>query len=203
MKILNTVQELWSYCLFCPICQDITRDLHISVGPDEAFKLIAHKKDNHILHLQCIFQRTSLSYKVNYTINCLDNSFLLDISEPETSNSNVDKASAPYFYFYIQGDCKSCNSTYASSKDLELSLLNKKIENIGIELEGVYLLGKESHYHITMAYEDKEMLITRCHEEDGMIMEDSGKPFRLPIMEFDFSQPNKVINKIKTILLFS
>lgn len=203
MKILNTVQQLWSNCLFCPICQDITRTIHVSVGPDEAFQLQSFKKINHILHLDCLFQVRMLKYKAIYEINCLDNSFSCHIGKPETAQSSVDRASAPYFYFYIQGDCKQCNDTYASSKDLELDLLNKKIQNIGVEREGIYLRGKDSHYHLTMSYDEKEMLITRCHEENGLMVEDSGKPFHLPIMEFDFTKPKKVINKIKTILLFS
>lgn len=203
MKILNTVQQLWSYCLFCPTCQDITRTIHVSVGPDEAFKLQSFEKNNHILHLDCLFHAKNQKYKATYEINCLDNSFSCHIEEPISAKSSVNKASTPYFYFYIQGDCKECNDTYVSSKDLELDLLNKKIENIALEREGIYLRGKDSHYHLTMSYDEREMLITRCHDEDGLMIEDGGKPFHLPIIEFDFSKPKKVINKIKTILLFS
>ncbi len=94
--------------------------------------------------------------------------------------------------------------TYASSQDLELNFLSQEIENIGIEREGIYFLGKDSHYHVTMSYSDKEMLITRCHKnERGVIVEDTGKPFRHPIIDLDLSNPAKAINKIKTILIFS
>lgn len=203
MKLLNTIQELWSYCLYCPVCKDAIRYMHVSVGPDEAFILKSFKKKNDILQLRCAFRAKKREYKVDYNINCQDNSFEFDISDPESCEVEVSKASTPYFYFYIQSDCKKCLATHVNGTDLELDFINKKITNIGIEREGVYLLDQKNKYHITLSYDSQEMIISRCYENDKGIIIDDNKPFQCSIIDFDFSQPEKVTNKIKMMLLFS
>lgn len=206
MKILNTIQELWAYCLFCPICQDSVRTIYVDVGPDDTFQLSNFKKDNHILKLDCAFRAKKQIYNIDYCINCLDNSFTVDIHEPKpiTDNSRVDKASAPYFYFYIHSACRECDTTHTNSNDLEIELLTSKITNIGMETEDVYLCGDKYNFHIATSYSENEMLISKFKEDpfNGEFVNDD-KPCQLPIIDFDYSSPKKVINKIKTLLVFS
>jgi hypothetical protein len=202
MKIL-TLQQLWSHCLFCPVCQDITRSIYISVGPDEATELQSFKKDNHILHLHCQLNLGNRKFFNKYQINCLDNSFTFDISEPELSERSVTRASSAYFYFIINSDCRKCNSSYSNSGDLEFDFLNHKITNVGIERDSVYLLNQKDKFHITTMYLDKEMIISQCYQDDDGGIIDDNKPFTLPIISFDYSKPRKVVNKIKTLLVFS
>jgi hypothetical protein len=203
MKALKTVQELWSHCLFCPICQDITRDVHVEVGPDDAFQLVKFEKNNHILTLHCSFRAFKKKQSVKYHINCLDNSFKVDIGE-STPDETPTTAARPYFFFYIQSDCKECNSSHTNGSDLELDMLNSVVSNIGVEREGIYLLNEKNKFHITLCHDDNEMLISKCFEDEqtGEILDDN-KPFNFPIIEFDFSNQKKVINKIRTLLVFS
>lgn len=203
MKILNTLQELWDYCLYCPVCKDTVRTIHVSVGPDDAFILKSYKKNKNILELRCAVRLKKREFKVNYNINCQDNSFEFDISDPESCEVEVNKASAPYFYFYIQSDCKKCLATHTNGRDLELDLFNNKITNIGIEREGIYLLDQKTKYHITLVYDIDEMIISRCYENESGVIIDDNKPFQIPIIDLDFSDPVKVTNKIKMMLLFS
>lgn len=203
MKILNTVQDLWSCCLFCPICQDITRTPVVSVGPDEAVKIKSFKKDNHILHLHCTLELGNRKFLVDYFINCLDNSFEFDISDPELSEHSVDRASSAYFYFYINSDCRECNCSYANSTDLELDFLNSEITNVGLEREGVWLLKEKTKFAVVNSYTDQQTMIYKCNVNDEGMVEDDNRPFLLPIIEFDYSRPRKVVNKIKTLLIFS
>ena len=102
MKILNTIQELWEHCLYCPICKESCREMHVSVGPDETCNIISFKKKNEILHLTCKLLLRKLKYIVHYTVNCNDNSFDVKFSAPEDNSVDINTASSPYFYFYIQ-----------------------------------------------------------------------------------------------------
>lgn len=203
MKILNTLQELWSYCLFCPICQDLTREVSVDVGPDDAFTITSFEKDNHILRLDCTFRAKKQKYKTVYYINCLDNSFTVDISEPVHSTEREDGASSPHFFFYLFSDCKRCNAAHTNSSDLELDLLNKRIYNIGVEREGIYLLSKSLNYHITLDHSQNDMSICKCFISDDEVLLDDNKLFNFSIIDFDYSNPKKVFNKIKTLLVFS
>lgn len=210
MKILNTIQELWSYCLFCPICQDMTRDIIVEVGPDNACAISSFKKTNHILRLDCTFRAKKQQYKTVYRINCLDNSFKVAISEPVHSSASqdeykrVDKASAPHFFFYLFSDCQRCHAAHTNSADLELNLLDKTIYNIGVEREGIYLLTEPTKFHLTLLHSENQMEICKCSiSEDEMVI-DEEKTFVYPsVINFDYSDPKKVINKIKTMLVFS
>jgi hypothetical protein len=204
MKILNTLQELWSHCLFCPICRDVIREVSVSVGPDDAFTIKKWEKENHILHLHCTFKAKKQKYKTVYHINCLDNSFTVDISEPVRTTERADGASAPYFFFYIFSDCKKCNNTHTNSSDLELDLLNKKVTNIGLEREGIYLLSEKDKYHLTICHDSNEIELSKMFHDDALgTLVDDNNVISLPLIEFDYSNVKKVINKIKTLLVFS
>jgi hypothetical protein len=204
MKKYNNIQELWSYCLFCPICQDITRDMQISVGPDDTFSLSSFEKNNNILTLNCLFFVKKQKYHIKYDINCIDNTFNSDISDPTPSDKYVTKASLPYFFFYIRSNCRVCDASHTNGTDLELDLSSKIIFNIGVETDGIYLLKEKNKYHISFEYDRNKMIISRCYEDKntGEILDDN-KPFNFPIIDFDFSNIEKVINRIKTILTFS
>lgn len=191
-KILKSVQELWSYCLYCPVCDDVCREMSVSTGPDDKLKLIFFDKDGDILNIQCIYNR---KFVITYNIDCLNNTFQIQGSEP-----NLDKK---YCYFYIQSVCKRCDKTYACGSDLELNLKNKNINNIGVDREGVYLLSSKDKYHVTLFYNDSTMLVSKCFkEEDGTIIDD-GRPCTLPMINLDFSKPRKTARRIKTMLVFS
>lgn len=204
-KTFDSLQQLWSYCLFCPLCQEITRDLHVAVGPDDVFTLGDYDKKNHFLTLECIAKIKRRKYNVNFHINGLDNTFDVDFAETVSENHDciIEKSKLPYFYFYIQGDCWQCDSTFAASTDLELNLLDKKIYNIGLETETIFVSNESIQYHITINYNDNNMIITRCRENENGTMVDDDKPFHSPIVDLDLSNPDKVIRKIKTILVFS
>jgi hypothetical protein len=195
MKILNSVQELWSYCLYCPICKDVCRDVSVSVGPDDQFQVVFSDKDNHILSVQCLYKNKDKKVHVTYLIDCLKNTF-----EIEGGDESLAKT---YCYFYIQSDCRRCDATHTNGTDLELNLEDKQVYNIGIEREGIYLLNTKDKYHITMSYDNNTMLVSKCFQDDeGMIIDDN-KVARLPLVKIDFSKPRKAANRIKTLLVFS
>jgi hypothetical protein len=207
-KSFDTVQKLWSYCLWCPVCLDTCRKVHVLDGPDNTFEVTDFSKENEILTVRSLHKTgkfkarpQNLGVKVEklkyitHTINCVNNTFTVEADDPELLKM--------YWFFFIQSDCEKCNSSYANGTDMELNTANNTIFNIGAEREGIYLLSKKEKYHVTMAYDSNAMLVSKCFEDkDGSIIDDS-KVCQLPIVNIDFSKLNKAINKIKTMLVFS
>src|SRR5271157_2831845 len=104
MKSFDTLQELWAYCLFCPICQKDVRTIEISVGPEPIFDIFEYKKEGNLLQLRCTYQNKRNRYSTNYDINCQDNSFQAEITEQPFDNTTVNFRGAlekVYFYFYF------------------------------------------------------------------------------------------------------
>lgn len=203
MKSIKTIQELWSYCLFCPICQDMTREIHVGIGPDEAFELFEFEKNNHILTLKCGFYCKDKMRSIKYDINCLNNSFDMDITESVISSRNVSGAKSSYPYFWLNGNCRVCNASHISSGDVELNVLNKIASNLTLEMEGLSLIKEKDKYYIFIEHSHNTMQISKCFEDENGDIIDENNPFKYPIINFDYSNPKKVLNKIKMLLVFS
>lgn len=221
MKTFETLQELWSYCTFCPICRANCRDVSISVAPDNVYKLITFKKEGDLLKLYCTYrQRKQDKYKANYIINTVTGKFGVEVLEmidtPDiemNADTNLDeeekyrlrlKVSRTYFYFYINGDCSACNSASVNSADVELSHDNHMVTNMGVEREGIFIILPKDRYHLSILYDSNKTLINKCViDKITYDIVDDGKLFECPIVNFDFSNLQKVVNKIKTLITFS
>lgn len=206
MKIFNSMQELWDYCSFCPICRQ-EREITVSVGPDEVFELNSFVKQGSTLELHCTFRKKQNDYYIDYKIDCESNSFDVQVTDilekmPETKLT-PDKASRAYFFFYIQSNCQQCDCSNVHGKDLELDLLEKKIFNIGLERESYWLLSETDKYHISILHDSNVMKVTRCYGIDELDFREDDKPINLPIVNLDLSNQQKVVSKIKTLILFS
>lgn len=207
MKIFNTVQELWDHCTFCPVCQEHTRTVTMQVGPDDQFKLssnIPYEKVGSKLKLYAQFEmeRGSLDYvkgrcAATYIINCDNCTFELQVDD---ANKLADKVKKAYFYFYLHSTCTKCDSAYLNSSDVEFDLENKKVFHLQIEREGVYLQDK---YHVSISHDQNILLVSKLEiSQDGFRI-DHEKVIELPFVNLDFTNIPKVINKIKTLILFS
>lgn len=209
MKTFNNVQELWDYCETCPICMRRCREVVVSVGPDGAFILVAAQKQNNgSLFLQCTYKNKRNVYSVNYDINCLDNTFKVevpyvrDLAPGEVANP--EKVKKAYFYFYIEGLCRECHCTSAHGQDLELDIVDKKISNIGLERESFYLLEGKDKFHVSPIHDRNVLLVSRCYPDDeGIGFIESDKTIELPFVKLDLSDQERVVNKLKTLILFS
>ena len=114
------------------------------------------------------------------------------------------KVSKTFFYFYINADCKVCNSASANSTDIELSHNNNLVTNLGIEREGIFIVLSKNNYHLTILHDSNKTLINKCIiDKVSYDIIDDGKVFECPIVNFDFSNLQKVVNKIKTLITFS
>jgi hypothetical protein len=209
MKTFNTVQELWNYCSFCPICQEDCRDVLISVGPDAVFELLSSEKEDGFLNMGCTFRNKKNIYSVQYKINCQDNSFTVEVTDVQLLSSAAQiptkKVEEAYFYFYLQSSCPKCQSAFTYGTDLELDILDRKITNIEVEREGFYLLKEIDKYHLTAIYDRNIIIVSRCYAsaDNELEFEEDDKKIELPMVKLDFSNQTKLVNKIKTLILFS
>lgn len=222
MKEFKTLQELWAYCLFCPFCKEICRSIDISIGPEASFKLISYKKENQFLSLHCTWQkRNIIKYKFAYTINTTNNNYKIDVSEINEDESKVEmtldknleeeekhrlrhRASKLYSYFYIHSDCRKCGSAFTNTSDIEFDHATNQVSGFKIEREIIYVLQNKDKYHLTIMHDDNKTLISKCvFNPDTYDLVDDDKVFECPVVNFDFSDTKKLINKIKTLITFS
>jgi hypothetical protein len=208
MKLFNSIQELWEYCEFCPLCSKNCRPVDISVGPDMVFKLSSFQKNSDSLDLHCSFGNKSSVYLLDYSINCMDNTFDIQVSD-ETIIEPVHVAKSKrvkeaYFFFYVQGICPECECSTANSFDLEFDMLERRVVNIGLERETFSLYGKDEQFYVTLSHDRNVMLVSKIHQsnkKDGNFI--FGPPLELPLVNLSLSDLEKAINKIKTLILFS
>jgi hypothetical protein len=106
------------------------------------------------------------------------------------------------FYMYLHAKCHGCDNSYIDTSDIYFDPTLRAIECTNIERDGAYLLLGESGFHIVQYPEDHIMMVSRIIQKDG-IMEEIEKVINLPIVNLDFSNVPKIINKIKTLILFS
>lgn len=207
MKSFNTIQELWDYCKYCPICTRNCRQIEVSVGPDLSFILINHQKEDNNLILQCTYKKSDHIYNIDYNINCVDNTF--QVGEPRlvqlgnNSTLNPEQVKRAYFYFFIEGVCGECDCTTTSGVDLEFDVEDGTISSIELERENFYLFETDEKYHLTVIHDRNSILISRLHLNKDMGYSESSKPIELPMFKLDFSDQAKTIKKIKTLILFS
>lgn len=204
MKLFNTLQELWDHCAFCPICLRKCREVLISVGPDDEFTLLSTKKSNEALHIKCSFKNKTDLYSIIYQINCLDNSYTVDIKYlcPRDSTAEMPtqapEISEPYFFFFIESFCNECICANSHSIDLEFNTLDRKIYNLKLDREDFSLKSEKDSMLITLSY-GKNMLVVNMADRNNTPL-----PFiKLPMINLDFSDQDKAIDRIKTLILFS
>jgi len=205
MKLFNTIQELWDYCKYCPICTRNCREVVVSVGPDYSFTLIDHFKSNDHLILQCTYKKKGNIYNIEYNINCIENTFRAGeprVVQVSTEAITSEKVKAAYFYFFIEGLCQECHCSSANSQDLEFDLESSTISNMGLERENFYLGNHIEKYHVTPIHDRNVMLVSRLYQT-GEVGFSESKTIELPIVKLDLSDQAKTVNKLKTLILFS
>lgn len=202
MREFQTVEELWQYCLFCPLCKEPSRTITITAGPDDNFKLSQYEKIGPELKLYCKY-RSDDKYKYNkfasgatITVDCNSNEYTLEIAGDATHNQNI------YFFCYLHSKCNGCGFSYLNTSDLEFDDSNKHISNIKIDQEAVFFLSAEEKYHISVCHDSNIIMVSRC-EDMGDAMIDDPNIIELPLVNLDLSDRAKVVSKIKTLILFS
>jgi hypothetical protein len=206
MKNFETINQLWEYLLVCPFCKK-DRKIELSIGPDEVFNFIDWKKSKNVLNITFNTIIESASYVSTWKIDCNTNKFGINTETIHCKHvkltSSLPSADYSNLYFYAYSDCKHCNCSFSNTSDLCISKNSYlTIDNILIEREGFYLKKNDNnHYYVLVAdyYHDK-MYVHSVKMLKGAIKE-KNKEITLPLLDFDFSNHEKMLNKITTILL--
>lgn len=188
------MEELWKYCEVCTICHK-TREIKVSAGPDEVWGINFINKKINSLVIDGSLHLNKKNYLVSININCTTNKFTFSfISETEAIHS-VEKAAKPYLYFYINASClDSCHIT--STVDMELDFNNSIITNFELEDESVYLRDNEDLYAFYIDY-------VRQNVDIKIHVPGNRKDIKnVPFINYDFSEKEKLIQRIKTIITF-
>lgn len=201
------MEELWAYCLFCPICKNPDRFLELTAGPDDHFKIEAWKKIGSQLQIDCSFRYDREDkksrgdhYEANYIIDCQQNTYQLLTNGPDSVLAG--KVTEFNFFFQIFSKCKTCYNSNVNTTDIEFDNINYIVYDMEIDRESVYLLEEKDKYHITLSHDRNVMMVSRCFLQKETII-DEENVIDLPLINLDFSNPTKVVNKIKTLILFS
>lgn len=184
MKIFNSLHQLWSYCTYCPICKDCCRTVDISIGPDPYLNLISFKKENDLLSIRANAVDIRPKFYYDLVIDLKNNSYSSNI-KPSLHLQNI--------YMSLFANCLKCSRSLLNSDEIIFDLNSQNITNFSLSDETIFL----TNYYLSIR-----------HNEDKMLVSKSGIDFistvvTAPIIPIDFSNLDKLTDKIKTILLFS
>lgn len=187
---------MWEYSLYCNICKNNSRSIIIG-GADAN---ITYVKSNNSISIQFIFRLLEENIDNNYLTfsNQLKVPIELSLLANEILNleeiDKIKKCYPEYFidttfpYFFINADCKKCDS-YTSSMDMDINFEITKILSISLERE-------------TFTIKDKYIILD--HDLDKMrIYGPTDKEMILPLFDIDFSDLEKLEDKINTLITFS
>lgn len=206
------LQKLWDYCLYCPVCHQNDRTMHVSVGPDTVVDMYYWLQDRNLLLMQCHYHHNTMIYSVEYRVDCTNNTFEVEVSDAKLINGfntavrEYKKVEQAYFYFYVQSSCEKCQGTSCYGADIELDMLNKKISNIGVERETLAIANEQDSFLLSILYDSNTMLVSRSTNPNPyarFVMFDDPNVIKLPLVNMDLSNTDKVISKLKTLIIFS
>lgn len=196
MENFSNLQSLWNYCLNCPICNQLSRHIEVIIGPEDTFKLTHHHKHSNVLTITVKSRdHDSTVHKYEFTIDCISNSFTVNKKYEYSPDINN-------FYLYLFSNCDNCDS-HVNTSDIDFNFTNKQLEQITLDQEGVNLLNSAEKYYIQFDYTKEVMLVSKLLDCNNNILTVDDKYCSLPVIKFDYSDQDKVVSKIKSLLIFS
>jgi hypothetical protein len=206
MKEFKSLQQLLSYCLYCPICKDISRKVSVSVGPETEIRLVSDRKIDKILHLniEAVGLQGDVTYKI--LIDCCLNTVKthktgIDISS-EKYDPDISYVDNMYMYFF--GACPICMSCI-NTNEISLNLLDGTVDSksLGLENEMFHIGDGNEEYTVTNNFYAKHMEIIKVAPETDNEVARNNKAVTCPIFEINFNNLDKTMKRLKTIIVFS
>lgn len=196
MKNFNSLQDLWNYCLYCPICQDFTRTIEPIIGPEDVYRLISYQKKNHLLDLRIKAKDAdSLVHKYEVIIDCSSNEFIIHKKYDYSPQVDV-------FYLYLFSNCDNCDS-HVNTSDIDFNLLSNKLEEISLDQEGNNLLNGKHKYNVIADYSSNCLIISKLSVSKDGNLSISKNHAILPLIDLDYTDQSVVSQKITNLLIFS
>lgn len=210
MKSFLSLKEFIEYCFYCPVCRANTREISITVGPDAGYlidksvhsnliKLENYQYDDEHLILDASAKIFNEKHTFIFTIDVNNNTFIF------TAPVIDGRSMQPKMYFYIFGICKSklCESS-VNSIDINLNTDTKKISACEIETELRHIRDGGKYYSLEYLYDSNTISIMKSKMiDDAEKYNSSDEGIIIPMTEFDFSNKEALLARLKTIVLFS
>lgn len=211
MKSLNSIQDVWDYCLSCPLCYS-KRSVSITVNTDY-LTLVKYEKDNNKLTIHKMYGKEEKESSI--LIDCTTNSVISQniYHAPLSKNDNIDIRDSSTkmtevvhdrLFFSIHGFCQSCHRTQINGNDIIVDLTNNRIiYDNSIQKENFYLSHMEDKFHISLLYYNDSIVVSRYNTDQYGSFITVGSIFYGKMIECDITNQQKLINKLKTLLIFS
>ena len=202
MAKFNSLQDLWSYCMYCPFCKEMSRTISVSIGPDYSLEFISSRKSGKILHINS-YARVSDEYNHSHKYNskilidCISNTYvktLYDLHSEKIIHAPVSG------YIQIYSHCKQCDS-FVNSYEINFYNSILDLSTLKIENEHYIINSNDEEFSLNLRYDlNKIEIIKReLYENDSKYK----KPILSPIFNLNFNNIDDIIKRIKTILIFS
>ena len=184
MKILNSIFQLQDQMSFCPLCQKKNRKVVIQ-NDSEDNKIVHYREQGPRIGMR-VHTDNGRSSKISKAIT-----YDLDVHSVDFNFTYGGKSDirVPDLDFLIIGSCPENHADAAGIFSLNTS--SKKVENIFYNRETLRILDT---YRISVLYYNDVLLVSTL---------DDSKVRSFPLMDLDFTRPDKIATKLKTLLLFS
>lgn len=201
MKNFNSLQELWSYSLYCPVCKNMDRRIDLTVGKDDWFRLVEFRKINQILTI--IMERPQERHiRTKVEIDCVTNK---DSRYTYDTSGKPVKEYPTFMTISTFSTCDGCGSI-TNSEDFIVNFITNRIHlPLNLENEIIVLNDKKIN--------DKLYTVNFLHLEESVEISIFDKPIDqtqvlrrpllVPMFDLDLSSLDKALKRIKTIVLFS
>lgn len=220
MKKFATLQQLISYCGYCSACDDFSRKIDLSIGPEDYIKLENYRKIDRTIHINLENGGGNVKEKhkilidavtgeVNHSLVSRDHSIYNDrVDYLGMSSSRYRESYLPLngFYMYYFSSCMKCLST-ANTGYIRVDLVSNMVDI------GTVLLDDESFrfydddndlaYDVTSFYNNGKMTISLPKPGSMKVDNRDPKIVTCPLFEIDFKNKEKTLKRLKTIVVFS
>lgn len=192
MKVFSNLKQLYDYCLFCPLCNKYCRTIRVS-GDCHQFESFTHLNYS----IRDDYLNLEFTYTNNGQSTFIKKTFTIDLRNNKITSDTITDDEA---YFFIEGNCETCKATSFSS-DFDL---NSKIEKPSLEREVFHLFKNNIGYCIDIFHDSDTVEIYKSSYNNKKINTIGSKlKSDLELFDLDFSDLDKLYNKIQTIVLFS
>ncbi len=205
MKKFETINQLWEYLSNCQVC-GTNRSVDLTLSLDDNFQIhlssISFLKKKNVLEIKFQSQIEGIIYHSTWLINCNTNKFGFNSTSTETKKtSSLPSRDYLNLYFYLYSDCNNCGSC---SNTFDLIISQEEyltISNIGIERETFFLEKNNTQYYCLIVDHLEDKMYASIVEMMRGVIKKRNKETMIPFLSLDFSNHQKIINKIDTILL--
>ena len=191
--IFKNLKELIDRCHFCLICQNQREIIIDKNGEKSSFWYI---KNDTLIYNDIISVDNNNYYSIKFDINIINNDCNYIIEGPlfKINSFDINKIKNISTDFEIRSSCNRCNS-YVNSGYITIPF-DKSSSEIELSLsdEGFFIFTEKFDYQIEYDYLQKSMSIFD-HKNDIEVT--------IPVMPIDFSDHERAISQIKTLITFS